>query len=497
MYNSRLFHIIRRLQAAELRKVEAFVRSPYFNKDRRVVDLWVYIRRFYPDLSHPGLDRKAVCRALFQQGEAAENKLRAYMSRLARLIEAYMEQETLQSWPALQDRLSVRTLRERGDHFFFSQEVERLGNRSEPGLVRTLDHFLEKWWLLHEAYFHSGSMKYDQDNQSLEELIDTADEAYILLKLRYACESVQRRRRLDHQYAIRMLDEITAAAAFFAARNPLIAIYRQLLELSLNPTGEEAYRASHLLVTGHFQDLEDFDKAFSIKLLLSHIFRRINESNLQASLEAWTLYALADEAGLISLDGRVESDVFLNVVVCACLAGKFGWCERFIAKYCGQVPESGRENIVGIARAYWHYHQAGKGFSREEALEKASSLLADTQYLNTAADLRFRSLQLRVFYEYYNELFEETRMVLSAADSFEKYLRRTTQFSPAVKTAYLKFVQLLRKLVKLRAMGRSAGCKKVLQLRETVNNTEPVALKHWLLDKLELIRTRLDCPDGD
>ncbi|HMQ63432.1 MAG TPA: hypothetical protein PKE06_22300 [Flavilitoribacter sp.] len=497
MYNSRLFHVIRRLETPELRKVDDFVRSPYFNKDKRVVDLWVYIRRFYPDLTHPGLDRKAVCRALFQQGEAAENKLRAYMSRLARLIEAYMEQETLQSWPALQDRLSVRTLRERGDHFFFSQEVERLGSRPEPGLVRTLDYFLEKWWLLHEAYFHSGSMKYDQDNQSLEELIDTADEAFVLLKLRYACETIQRRRRLGHHYPVRMLDEISAAAAFFAPRNPLIAIYRQLLGLSLDPADEAAYQVSHRLVTDHFQDLEDFDKAFSIKLLLSHIFKRINESNLQAGLEAWTLYALADKAGLISPDGRVESDVYLNVVVCACLAGKFDWCHRFIGKYGDHLPESEREYIVNIARAYWHYHQIGKGFSREEALEKASSLLADTHYLNTAADLRFRSLQLRVFYEYYNELFEETRMVLSAADSFEKYLRRTNQFPAVTRSAYLKFVQLLRKLVKLRAMGRSAGCKKVLQLRQTVHNTELVALKHWLLDKLELFRTKLDCPEGN
>lgn len=487
MYNSRLFNVLEKLQPAELRRAEDFVRSPYFNRDQHVIALFVYIRKYYPELSHPNLYRREVCKALFNQGAEAENKLRAYMSKLGKLLEAFLEHETLYSWPSQETRIRIRTLSRRGDSFSFLRLVEQQKAILHQLAHADLDLLMDKWWLLHEAYFHVQSAKYDPDNRSIENLMDAADEAFIMLKLRYTCEILQRNKRLSTSYAVRLLDEILLPARQFGKSNFLIRLYIHLLELLRNPENAGAYQAASELFISRFSDLSDFDKALGIKLLLTFNFQKINQGDIVAAQPASELYSLADQSDLISPDSRIESDTFLNATVSACLAHRFDWALYFIEKYQAYLPDRERKMVFKIGHAYWYYHQIGFGLSKKDALEKATSLLAGATYLNSPIDLRFRSLQLRVFYEYYNALDEDQDMVLAAAKSFELYLKRSKSYPAHTKAAYLNFERFLRKIISLKQLDRAQNPAAIERLQHHISQEQHVALRNWLLEKLQEI----------
>ena len=79
MQHSKLIALLKTCNRKELRKLDKFVDSPYFNTNRNVVAFYRYVQQFAPKFESKQLERKAVFSALFPNEAYKEKRLHKLM----------------------------------------------------------------------------------------------------------------------------------------------------------------------------------------------------------------------------------------------------------------------------------------------------------------------------------------------------------------------------------------------------------------------------------
>ena len=65
MQKTKLLELLQALDKDEFRRLYKFVKSPWFNSNKGVVQLYEYLRPHYPNFDSPKLDKKQIFKKLF------------------------------------------------------------------------------------------------------------------------------------------------------------------------------------------------------------------------------------------------------------------------------------------------------------------------------------------------------------------------------------------------------------------------------------------------
>ena len=90
MQQSKLFTLLSGLEAAEFRWLHKFLKSPFYNTNEKILNLFLYIKKYYPDLDSPKLAKEITFQYLFPKQQFQAQKMRKLMHELATLVEDFM-----------------------------------------------------------------------------------------------------------------------------------------------------------------------------------------------------------------------------------------------------------------------------------------------------------------------------------------------------------------------------------------------------------------------
>ncbi|MEO6695149.1 MAG: hypothetical protein ABIY50_08940 [Ignavibacteria bacterium] len=181
MLKSSLLEIIRTFTPKELIKFEDFVNSPYFNKNKNVLNLFNEIKKYAPEFKDENLDKELVWKKTFPDREYNYGIMKNIIHDLTKLAEQYIKQLKFGKDGYKQNEYFMSELAERGLHKLYITKIKTLSTKPDlPYLnannLSICDHFNYIHRLIYGKF---AFYQYYDPNQNLYDTMKMRDSALI------------------------------------------------------------------------------------------------------------------------------------------------------------------------------------------------------------------------------------------------------------------------------------------------------------------------------
>lgn len=471
MRKSNLIQLLSKLSKDELDRFGKFAESPYFNSNRKVVEFFSYLRRFYPGFDSPEMTKEAVYRKLYGGGKTVQGTVYYLISETESLLEKFISTENVNS--VAFDIAFLEELTKWGMHNLFDSRLKELKKK----IGKFPDELNLNRYILSEAVRNNSFQRKDfltKKDLDKKEWTETSTELiamFIRNNLRNILILSNYNNLIAKKLEIPMLKQTMEYAETTSPLKDNEEIRALLLGIRLI-TGkkEEDYRALKKVLSGRRNELPQ-TTAENLHIVLNNY---LIEGNLPGGgIPQDELFELSkiyvdnlDKGG----NKRIPVDAFLNVVRTATASRNYRYAEKFIKTYSGRLEDKHRDILVGYAKAslYVEYRE----------YEKAHNELAGIKtYSVVFLKPLIRHLQLIVYAEL--GLHAEA---LDLIRSYEQFLRNDRFHSAQARTRYRDFIMFYRKYLKACDSGSR---KKFSDLLGEIKKHKRFVLYHsWLERKI-------------
>ncbi|MFZ1322644.1 MAG: hypothetical protein WAT71_13890 [Ignavibacteria bacterium] len=456
MHKSSLLEIIRTFTPKELVKFEDFVNSPYFNKNKNVINLFAEIKKHAPEFINENLEKEKVWKKLFPGKDYNYGIVKNIIHDLTGLSEKFilLEQysgETLRCELDLIEAAFNRNIQK----FTFGkmdQFEKRLKMENDPNKYSNINNLL----LIAGNYYDSkASFILDYNlKQNRENSLRLASEYWLYNFLVHSFKLIHN----STAYEMRTTGPVrkTLLEKFFMK----LKEHSILEELLLKEDKEQPQDNISKIVNCFFLmynaviskgDKAEYDKfnsylSESIELFSGHELQNMSACrhtcmlNLKISRAKETLdwYKFLMEKNVILLkNGLINDNVMTNVVNYSIALKETGFAEKFLNKYTGNLPADIRDNTYNYCMAKIHFGKSEFGKSLE--------CLAKINEDNLMSKYFLKKLYLMIYYE-----LNDYESFIYACDTFAHFKKRNKIASETRAQEFSNFGSNIRKLFKLR-----------------------------------------------
>lgn len=470
MQKSKLISILGNLTNREIKWFDAYIQSPFFNKNKKVVMLFKALKKYHPDYPDDKVEMDKIYPKVFPGSRKLdEQKLRYVMTDLTKLLEDYIAFIVFNDNEIYKKSLLLNAYNNRGLSKFFSQTMELTKEIQQKSLWRDYNYYFNQHLIEEVTYAHSLTQNPNAISSSLQEAVDNLDYYYLSNRLRYSCAILSREEFLQEKYNNIFQDEIINFMAKIDLEHvPSISVYYQIVLMFLEIEEERHYRKLKNLLEKYTDVFPPEERKDIYTHALNYCIKKLNKGNLSFFEETHELYKVMIDKEIIFEDGYISANSFKNIVTLALQIDKIEWTEDFIETYKDRIFPEHKESTFAYNMANLHYHK--REFSK--ALRLMQTVETNDIYYNIGAKI----LLLKTYYE-----LNESDPFLSLTDAFSNYLKRNKLISDNLRAVTLNFVRLSRKLMQIRMGGRTT----TEDLRKELAGDKGVANLQWLEKKLE------------
>lgn len=479
MQQSKLVSLLRPLTVREMRSLAAYVQSPYFNRHEQVIALMELLHEAHPEFAAASLVREEVGARIFGKNPYRDQQLSDVMTYLTRLVCDFLADNQYRKDPVQRRRYLGQAYRERGMDDFFQKYLAKAPNQSLPLYLpeQQYEHYLWE----REQVLHLSDHKTRTVHDHFQRMVTHLDTYYLMMKLRYGCEMLNRnrvqRQDFDLDLLNLMLDFIGKQLDQWTEQPLIEAYYRVCLMLQEEAQTDLFIQADAFIRTRHAElPVELLRDLYAY--LLNYCIRRINTGDVSFQEILFGQYQWQLETEILLADKWLSPWDYKNIVSLGLKMEKFDWVDRFIETYRLKLKPTFRENAHRYNLAYLRFAQG--------AYHKALHLLQNVEFDDVFYQIGSKVILLKTYYE-----TEDFEALFYLADASEAYFRRNREI-PAYQTEiYLNFIRFLRKLshvhIRLRSTYRLVDKKQMESLRRRIMARQKVAQIEWLVRKVELL----------
>lgn len=472
MNNSVLIQYFRRLSTKDLREMDKFVRSPFYNNKEEIIQLFQYIKESLPH-SEGNLDKQKVFAQIFPGQAFAEKQLRYTMSALLQLIKKYLTLSVADQDTAQQQWNLCRALRQRRMERQFKQELEQAYKRlNKPALRNPQYHYQNYLLKLEEVRYTNTTLDHRRDGaELLENVSNSLTSFYIAELLRQGCEILTLRSLKSHQHDLVFLEEVFR----YVANNKVLEVpavsvhfhgFKVLKNLAEDNNSEDHFSILKEKIQKHWQIFAPREIRDIYTLAVNYCIQQLNRGENAYIREAFDLYLSGLENQIWLEDGVLSGFTYKNVARLGIALGEEKWVAQFLDDYKKSLPKKDRNH-------YWSYNMAYLYFQKND-YSNAMQLLREVDFKDVLNNLDTRLMLLRCYYEL-NEIYALEYLL----DSFQKYIQRQEGIGYH-KNNYLNLIRFVRKKLQISDLEKD----KLRDLAEEIRQTEQVAEKTWLLRQI-------------
>ena len=474
MINSKILLSIEMFSRVELTRLKDFVRSPYYNKHSKVMELMDYIYDIHPDLSSPRLRNEKVYKRLYPGEKYNSKRLAHTMSYLQNLIEEFLSIEAYNKELFLKRHLNIQKTKGKATSNLYEQKLMKFARHFEKQQRNdTLQYYHQSLIESELDHFYLNRKKKPETNY-LQAKSDSFDLFYLSSKLEYWCDMMNRSNVLNINYDYPFLKEVEKVLSKNGdnyLKTPIISIYYRILLTLKYPEQQSNYYKLKKLLLNHVNDFEKDNIKTMFDYAQNYCIKRINKGDKGFLKELLELYKLMIEKKLIFENNIFPSSDFKNIVTIASRLKEYNWTENFIHQYKHTLEKKNSEHIFKYNLASLHYER--------KQHDLALKLLRDVEFTDTYYALGARSMLMKIYYE-----IGESDPLAFHFDAFRTYLRRNKVVSAYQKKAHLNFIKFTKQtyLLKMKSDWERKSilrtqAKKIL---ERIKNTEEITNKSWI-----------------
>lgn len=486
MLSSSLMDILKVLNPSEMKGLQEYIHSPFFNKNKNVQKLFNYIYKCYPDFDPIKMKKETAYKKLFGEKRYNDGFMRTLIFILTNLSEDYLAYINI-----FNDRYipKIRLLIE-----LKNRNLKKLAHKN----IKTSEKLFSEAMIHDENYFRRisqlESIKNDifvLDQRTLdkkevsEDLIHLIHKHRIIEFLIYSLGSfvyiLNRKHLVDIEDKLDFMDEV-----LLHMKNNLdkyrdipqvMFLYYELL-LNIEPFNEDYYKELKSIVLTNYDKLNFIEAYNSVVGLQNFCMRMHSRGHTEYMNELFSLMEFTLKNGFYTSikGGDFVPQHFKNYVIVGTNLKKFEWTENFIKVYVKKLSPQNRENAYNFSMA--------KVLFGKKDFEKALWFISRVSYQDLYYKLEVRNNTLLIYYEL--EMFSEA---FDLMESYKKFIQNNKVINPALRNRHLFFIKIINDLLKIKISGNT---KKIRQVEKEIKNSENNLNTSWLLIKLEELTLQLE-----
>ncbi len=356
---------------------------------------------------------------------------------------------------------------------WYATEIKNLFKKVNKQQNRSVFSYLDVYRLSHLLYYNNDTKKFVSGELNFATLMDSLDKFICLAKLKYGSEAIARKRILNEETAIRMIESV------------LVAVDTMDIEGSLLLN---IYSKYHRLISGKeynetlFLELRDMvfehHKRINNSAIVEMLFLLINYGSWAVRLKHPTnlinlsLYKFGFEHDLYLDKGFFPPHLLVNYCYLSCETNKGYEITAILNKYLRKVKSDYRRSAQMLCLAY-------RDFSEGKYEDVYVNLLVN-KLTSLPAFFHYNSLKIKCLYkmgEYIDPADGKYYTASHEANLFkEKIIKR--KFSDIVERGNLNFADFIIKL-------NNAKYKNKAEAKADLEKYETIVYYEWLLQVVE------------
>lgn len=469
MFQNKSIVILRTFSQQEIRQFDEFLKSPFFNKNQTIVQLYEIIKPFYPNFDAPALERTQLFKLVFGDENFEEQKLRYLMTDLTKQLEEYLCYKAISNEEMFKLHLLLYTYRLRKLERPFFNTVKLAEKMLDDWPRRDVSHAFYEFLIEEDKYKWASDQKEHLAKSNLQKVVDDLDKYYILNKMRYSAEIINNKNVVAINYKLFLYEEIMNHLRINPLDDvPAVKVYYTVILTLIEPDNKIHYKALLQLLDEHknifskeeLWDMYVFAKNFCI--------RKINQGYTEYIKELYELYKIMLHSKIIFKDNMLSQFDYKNIVYLGLRVGDMDWVKNFILKYNEYLDPKTKINAYTYNLASYHY------FIKN--YDEALTLLRSVEFTDIYYHLDSKSLLLKIYYE-----LNETEAFFSLVEAFRVYIKRNALIPTGQKDTYYNMIKFVSKLFKWKLNPKN----NLAQLEQEIENTKPLADINWIRKKLE------------
>jgi len=436
MHKSSLLEIIRTFTPKELIKFEDFVNSPYFNKNKNVINLFIEIKKYAPEFNSENLDKEIVWNKLFSEKDYNYGIMKNIIHDLNKIAIKFLgvENITLKKFEFdlnLLEQYQLRSL------FNFSEKKIQECESEFNGNEIDTDYYHNRF-ILGIKKINFLTLKYDMKELSqldFNSLNRDLSLYYFTMFFSKNYNSVQLSFLYKRDFKSTDIDKVIIAYENSEFRDFFSDTVYYIFMSIYEPYNEDNYKKLKKLYYENFEKFSRGDKYNFTIALMNFCKSNSNSGNLFFIKERYQYDKMLTEHDLLFIYNKdyLDRSVFITIVMSATSAGEFDWAEKFIEKYRSKLLPGVREFSVNFAYTNLYF--------KMKEFEKALSHLSKCEKVEGMDKINIRNYQFFLYYElgYYEELKH-------LADSSRHFFKNDRNISEQSKLEFINFVNTVNRL---------------------------------------------------
>jgi len=474
MHHSKVIQFLKKLTPQELKKLDRYIHSPYFQIPPRVHQLFDLLAKHHPDFDHKSLAKNRLFQKLYPEEPYKADKLYSLNKMLLRAVMDFMVDLRIRENGITYHLQALQVLRERGLDQYMNTNLKDAHQSFKKYPYKDGDFFYHNFRL----FEIDTQWTLQQNNRAVEAGLQTTleslDHFFVTEKLRFACAIINRKKILKENTEITFLDDVLAyCEKANLESSPTLEMYFQTYRMLTEEMedAERPYRRLRILLPTMHKKIPHEELVNMYSFVLNYCIGRYKMGNIEFLRDMLDIYKILLDKGLLFIMGLPINLILKNLVTVALKLEEYKWTERTILKMRDKLPEAYQEGTIS-------YNLANLYFAKGE-YDVSLKHLRTVAFIDPFYRIAYDMLLMKNYYE-----CEELESLLSRCHAFYTYLKRNKTLAERNREAYMNMAKFIRKLARAKFEGKSHPDKLQTELDQYALLVE----RDWFKRKIEELR---------
>jgi hypothetical protein len=483
MIKAKAIELLRTFSGQEMKEFGLFICSPYFNRERVLIEFYEIVKKYHPSFESKVLTKERIFKKLYPDKKYNDGMMRNILSKTLSLGEKFITIKNLESKPfsfriALLEELSQR----KSEKLFLKWEKEIL-DLVDNEIIKNEAHFYRKsrmaethlqFRINQKSQFSgtgAGELKIIQSNLIVQFLISVFKNVIYLMNERkqmYLPDYDSDLMSMLEKYILKHSDELKS----------IVYLWYYYNSFKLASTLEERYFYElREIFLKNYQAFTNDDKRNIYTILTNFCYMKINKGDKKFSGEHLSLIKESVERKQYRTSAKYMSHIFyMNAVIVALAEGDTRWVKNFIDSYKNDLDDTNRENTYSFVKALFHYH--AKDY--DTALKKAAEIRTnDLSYKH-----QLKSFYLKIFFD-----MNEPEQFYSQVDNYRHFISAEKNTPGVMRAAISNYILFVKRLFDIKLSDKESDYE-LSKLKKDVNKCADLINKEWILERVNTAQKR-------
>ncbi len=485
----KIIKLLRTFSEEELRLFKKYLKSPTKKSERKIIELYNYLVKFYPEFDPDELSNEKVFGKLFKGKTFNSKKLTNLYTALTKSAKEFLTEHVHK-----EDELEKLLNLSRG-YVNRSLYAESNGiNKSIEEKLKSTDfptkNYASKLRQLADLQYSYYTQDYNFDNISkgIENLSEAALLQFVFDYMHIAAEMEMTfdnyGRKVENTFIKNIFDRIKIEEwlKVFEKSDFVSKLYLELHYLkyktSVDPKNHSHYFRLKETLLKNLNALERFDRWSFFMQLVNYAMQKEDSNVDEFRDEGLSVFKsmLESNSHSPSEDQYLNIQLFRCIILCCNTENEAEWLQNFTNKYTGLLHPAQRDNLTNYAKAHLHFLRSEYG----KTLEHASRIKDEFFFFKTDVD----TMYLRTYYE-----LGDTDGAFHALEAFKHFVNNNKNVFDDYKVMFVNFIKFYEKLLKIKP---DADEKDLLFIKKEIKNENNIVIKNWLIKKVDALLVKLN-----